>query len=338
MSDEVESLRQTIERADAALVSGSTAAPTVYPTGFDPLDRYLGGGLRGGELTLIGGAQGVGKTTFALQVLRNVVAAGGKALYFSYEHDPETLLVKIIGIEAADHTLGAGFDGITMRQLREVLENVQADTRPLRERLARLPGGAAALDAVYGYGARFQIARAATTETDLTAIRRHLLESVRGDFGPRSIVVIDYLQKVAVPSALPIVEEERVTLIVEGLKDLALEFGVPVVAIVAANAEGIAPGARLRIHHLRGSTALGYEADVILLLNEKFNVVARHHLVYDVGNADRFKSYVVVSLEKNRSGIGGIDLEFRKRFDQGRLEAVGDLVPERLLDERIFIE
>src|SRR5215475_15772606 len=130
---ELESLRQTIERADAALVLGSAAAPTVYPTGFDPLDTYLGGGLRGGELTLIGGAQGVGKTTFALQVLRNVVAAGGSALYFSYEHDSETLLTKIIGIEAAHQTFGAGFDGITMSQLRVVLENAQANTRPLRE-------------------------------------------------------------------------------------------------------------------------------------------------------------------------------------------------------------
>ncbi len=296
---ELESLRQTIERADAAFVAGGAAAPIVYPTGFDPLDTYLGGGLRGGELTLIGGAQGVGKTTFALQVLRNVVAAGGNALYFSYEHDSETLLTKIIGIEAARQTFGAGFDGITMRQLREVLENAESDPRSLRARIARLQGGAAAIDAVYGYGD----VRAATTGTDLATIRRHLLSFARGHFGPHSIVVIDYLQEVVVPSVQPIVEDERVTVVVEGLKDLALEFSVPVVAIVAANAEGIAPGARLRIHHLRGSTALGYEADVVLLLNEKFNVVARHHLVYDVGNADRFKSYIVLSLEKNRSGI-----------------------------------
>jgi replicative DNA helicase len=338
MSDGLESLRQTIERADAALVVGGAAAPTVYPTGFDPLDTYLSGGLRGGELTLIGGAQGVGKTTFALQVLRNIVAAGGKALYFSYEHDPETLLAKIIGIEAACQTFGAGFDGITMRQLREVMENAQADMRPLRARVARLPGGGQALDAVYGYGERFQFVRATTTGTELATIRRHLHGFVEGHFGPHAIVVIDYLQKVAAPGVQPLVEAERVTLVVEGLKDLALEFSVPVVAIVAASAEGIAPGARLRIHHLRGSTALAYEADVVLLLNEKFNVVARHHLVYDVGNADRFKSCIVVSLEKNRSGIAGVDLEFRKRFDQGHIESVGDLVPERLLDERIFTE
>ncbi len=335
---ELESLRETIERADAALVLGSAAAPTIYPTGFDPLDTYLGGGLRGGELTLIGGAQGVGNTTFALQVLRNVVAAGGNAIYFSNEHDSETLLTKIIGIEAAHQTFGAGYDWITMRQLREVLENAQGDTRSFRARIARLPGGDSAFDAVYGYGDRFRLVRAATTGTDLATIRRHLLGLARGHFGPHSIVVIDYLQKVVVPTVHPIVEDERVTPVVEGLKDLALEFSVPVVAIVAANAEGIAPGARLRIHHLRGSTALRYEADIVLLLNEKFNVIARHHLVYDVGNADRFKSYIVVSLEKNRSGIAGVDLEFRKRFDQGHLETVGDLVPERLLDERIFTE
>jgi replicative DNA helicase len=38
---------------------------------------------------------------------------------------------------------------------------------------------------------------------------------------------------------------------------------------------------------MRGAAALAYEADVVLLLNEKFDVVARHHLVYDLGNIDR---------------------------------------------------
>ncbi|HKA68132.1 MAG TPA: DnaB-like helicase C-terminal domain-containing protein, partial [Actinomycetes bacterium] len=134
------------------------------------------------------------------------------------------------------------------------------------------------------------------------------------------------------------VEDERVTLVVEGLKDLALEFGLPVLAVVAADREGTSPGVRLRIHNLRGSTALGYEADVVLLLNEKYDVVARHHLVYDIGNAERFRSYAVVSLEKNRSGVAHVDLEFRKRFEQGRFEADGKLVAERLVDERVFTE
>ena len=51
--------------------------------------------------------------------------------------------------------------------------------------------------------------------------------------------------------------------------------------------------------------------------------MARHHLVYDVGNAERFRNWAVMSIEKNRTGLDQIDLEFRKRFEQGRFEPEG---------------
>src|SRR5215210_2097768 len=41
------------------------------PLGLVPIDRTIGGGLKPGELLLIGGAQGTGKTTMALQMARN---------------------------------------------------------------------------------------------------------------------------------------------------------------------------------------------------------------------------------------------------------------------------
>ena len=37
---------------------------TILPTGFYPLDESLGGGLRSGTLTLLGGIPGVGKATY----------------------------------------------------------------------------------------------------------------------------------------------------------------------------------------------------------------------------------------------------------------------------------
>ena len=52
------------------------------------------------------------------------------------------------------------------------------------------------------------------------------------------------------------------------------------------------------------------------MLNDKYDIVARHHLLYDAGNADRFRQYVILSLEKNRSGLDRIDMQLRKRFDQ----------------------
>ncbi len=45
------------------------------PTGFTPLDDVLNGGLRPGELLVIGGPFGVGKTIWGLQVARNAVSA-----------------------------------------------------------------------------------------------------------------------------------------------------------------------------------------------------------------------------------------------------------------------
>ena len=41
-------------------------------TGFAALDQWIGNGLRQGELLLLGGAPGVGKTTLCLQIARNI--------------------------------------------------------------------------------------------------------------------------------------------------------------------------------------------------------------------------------------------------------------------------
>ena len=109
-------------------------------------------------------------------------------------------------------------------------------------------------------------------------------------------------------------------------------------AVVAADKAGLAQLGRLRIYHLRGSSALAYEADVVLMVNDKYDVVARHHLVYDVGNAERFRAHVVLTIEKNRSGLDKIDLEFRKVFEQGRFDTDGNIVAEQLMDERVYTE
>jgi replicative DNA helicase len=151
------------------------------------------------------------------------------------------------------------------------------------------------------------------------------------------MVVVDYLQKVKLDGGSD-VEAERVTVVVEGLKDLALDAKVPVLAIVAADKEGLETGKRLRAQHLRGSTALAYEADVLLVLAHKYQIIARHHLVFDSGAAERWKDWAVVSVEKNRNGRDGIDLEFRKRFDQSRYEQDGSMVAEKLVDERLYVE
>ena len=275
----------------------------------------------------------MGKTTFALQVLRNVVAGGAPGLYFSFEHDAPTVLERLIAIEAsAQH----GVEAVTLRRIREAMEAMTEQEGGLSRRLAGTAGGVEALATLQGYADRLYVHRASGSDTTVEAIRE-VVGQVQRAHGQAPIVIVDYLQKVFVPAGSEI-EEERVTAIVEGLKDLALDADLPVLAIVAADKEGLVAGKRLRVHNLRGSSALAYEADVVLIMNDKYDVVARHHLVYNVGNAERFRNYVVVTIEKNRSGLDRIDLEFRKRFEQGRFEVDGMPVAEQLVDERVFVE
>ena len=68
---------------------------TDYPT----LDKFAGG-LTKGEITIIGGRPGHGKTTFMINMLSKVLDQGYKAMFFSRELPNSELLKKIICLES----------------------------------------------------------------------------------------------------------------------------------------------------------------------------------------------------------------------------------------------
>ncbi len=329
----MQSLSDVLQRAESRLHGGSHAAPRLWPTGFDPLDHHLTGGFRAGELILIAGPQGLGKTTWALQVGRNVAADGRPVIYFCFEHDPQYLLERLVAMEAGE---GGGFDAPDLRRIRSAFEGVDPRAGGLAERLGNKPGGAEAITRVAAYADHYLLHRSSGRSTSLEVIRS-VVEEVREATGSLPLVVVDYLQKVHVPNGPPI-DDDRITVVVEGLKDLALDLDIPVLAVAAGDKHGVSSGRRMRTANLRGSSAVAYEADCVLMLNNKFDVVARHHLVYDLGSAERFKSWAVLSIEKNRSGVDKVDLEFRTRFDQSRFEQAGAMVSEQLVDERLFVD
>ena len=60
--------------------------------------------------------------------------------------------------------------------------------------------------------------------------------------------------------------------------------------------------------------------------------------MFNTLNAERYRAWAVLTIEKNRSGVDRIDIEFRKRFEQSRFEVDGQPVEEQLVDERVFVE
>jgi replicative DNA helicase len=320
----------SLARTDERMLTGANASGRVWKSGFGGLDPAIGGGFRAGSLILLAGPQGLGKSTFALQIARNIALGGRPAIYFSYEHDPEDITQKLLALEAGELDES---DQVRLNGIRSAFDDLWISS--LERRLEAVPSGIEALEKVATYSEMLFLHRSTGTRTDIEAMEQ-AIQAVRGLTGLNPFVVVDYLQKVKVPGAVD--EEERTTAIVEGLKDLAIDLGTPILAIAAAEKAALETGKRMRATHLRGSSALAYEADIVLVLNNKYDIVARHHLTYDLGNADRFREWAVLTVEKNRFGRDGVVLEFRTRFDQGRYEPAGRAVKEQLIDERIFRE
>jgi replicative DNA helicase len=331
VDSDVHNLTRVLSETDERLRASSEPA-RMWPTGFAALDETLSGGLRAGNLILLTGAQGLGKTTFAVQVSRNVVRAGRHVLYFCYEHDPQSILERVLALEIGELNDPKGGDLVRVRQ---AFEGVDHGVGSLVDRMTDVQGAVPALQKIVDYADRLHVHRSSGNTTSMEVISK-AVDEVWASTGEAPMVVVDYLQKVKDESSE--IEAERVTVVVEQLKDLSLDAKVPVLSIVAADKDGLETGKRLRARHLRGSTALAYEADVLLVLAHKYDVIARHHLVYDSGQAERHKDWAVLTVEKNRNGRDGVDLEFRKRFDQSRYEDDGHRVAEKLVDERMYVE
>jgi replicative DNA helicase len=320
------SLASLLDDTDAKLRRGAAAGASVWPSGFPVLDETLTGGFRSGELVLLGGPQGNGKTTIGLQFVRNVVAAGHTGLVFSYEHEAHTLFERLISMEAADRLPG---EVATVHEIRRALES-DSGGLSLEDVLTPLPGALQAYFALEDAGDRLHI-HESSTGTTLDEIRR-VVEDVTARTGQAPFVLLDYLQKVPVRGS----GEDRISAAAEGLKELALAAGIPVVAVAAAEKDSLVSGRRMRTHDLRGTSALAYESDIVLILSDKVDIVARDHLIYDLGNVQRFRDWSVVTVEKNRHGRAGVELEFGKDFSHGRFHTDGNEVKERLIDERVF--
>lgn len=321
-----------LEQLDDEIREGLAESLVPIPTYFHALDSALNGGVRPGDLVLVGGTPGVGKTIVTLQWARNMALSGVTVIYACYEHEETALLGRLLALEMGD--LPHGEDDSEMERFRLEIQEVAAGSgRGLRDILASGELIRRAYDRVAAYADNLWLVRASGAQTGVEELEDMVIERLQEN---RVVLFVDYLQKVSVRPEPPD-EAEKVTRITEALKDLALTHRIPVISVVAADREGL-KSRRLRLHHLRGSSALAYECDVALILNDKFNCVSKVHLAYDPLRAESFRNFTVFTIEKNRGGPNLVDLEFKKDFLYYRFDPIGDVVAENLIDERIYSE
>jgi replicative DNA helicase len=94
---DISPLSKLMQRVDA-VADGAPALDTIG-TGFPSLDRILGGGLRRGDLVVLGGEVGSGKSALALAIAMRMAQDAAAVAFYSGEMTVERLLERGLAIE-----------------------------------------------------------------------------------------------------------------------------------------------------------------------------------------------------------------------------------------------
>jgi hypothetical protein len=236
-------------------------------------------------------------------------------LYVSEDHDIRTLLMRLLLLEIGELVeAGRDADDPTLRAAVAAALAANGDRdAPVAENLVLRAAKARAV----AYGESMHLHHASSGDIDGPVIER-LLDFPRR--GP-TLLVVDRIPTMADGS-------ESVGM---RLKDLAIRLKVAVIAVVGVGGPALSRR-RIRLADLQGAGALSHTADLVLVLNEKVTAVSRRHTAYDSIQADGFRGQVVLSIEKNRSGPSGIDLNHRKDFSHYRIDPIGSVLEEQLID------
>ncbi|MFL5731983.1 MAG: DnaB-like helicase C-terminal domain-containing protein [Chloroflexia bacterium] len=338
-----QSVMNVIRVMDERVRRGDLAGFEPVATGFAELDQALGGGFTPGQLILLSGPAGVGKTSLMLQIARNM-ALGNRAacLFVCYEHETDYLAQRLVSMESIAVGDGTPSDGLRMRDIAELVarysgkrQGMSAAGPGFTEAISYDPRGVRALQRISRYSQNLHLMKGSSARTTVEALSNSV-QQIRAPGGAAAgkpvVLFVDYLQKVA--STTPHTSEEaRNFEEVEGLKELALDQRIVVVAIAAADVEGL-KAQRLRLQHMLTSAGIAYEADLIILMNEKYDIVDHRHIEYNRHNAEAYHQYVVLSIEKNRAGADMVDLELRKQLQFCHFRTDARRVQEHLVTGR----
>jgi len=232
------------------LASDKGGANKPISTGFSGLDRIISG-LNKSDLILIGARPGVGKTSLALNMARNIGVTGKKVAFFSLEMSNMQIAQRVLGTEAR----------ISSRKLQSG-ELTSSDWVDLTTALSYLKNCELYFDET-----------ANITVPDIKAkVRR--LKNV-------DCVFIDYLGLLA-PSKRSENKVQEIADITRNLKLMAKDLKIPVVCCSQLSRGPEAKSGRVSrkpiLSDLRDSGAIEQDADIVLLLyreayykNEKEN-------------------------------------------------------------------
>jgi replicative DNA helicase len=242
-------------------------------TGFYDLDK-LTAGLHQEELTIIAARPGIGKTAYSIQLMLNIAKKECKCLFVSREMSQIQIAKRILSNIAV-------VDGQKLRFCKSLTdadwEKIGYSLREINE----LP---------------IELNDKLATIQEIRAYCRELKNKDSID-----LLIVDYLQ---LCRSLKKTESRRQEIedISRQLKEISLEFKIPVIALSQLSRESV-KSTEPELNHLRESGSLEQDADNVIFL----------HVPKDTDEAaDSFDIKVIVGKQRN-GPTGYIYLRYRRR-------------------------
>jgi replicative DNA helicase len=263
---------------------------TGLATDFYELDRSTSG-FQKGELIIVAARPSMGKTAFSVNICQNAaVNHGAVVAVFSLEMSKESLLRRMLAAQAwvDQRKLQTGFLG-------------REDHDKLQKALNDLVESKLFIDDTAGISL-----------AEMRAKARRL----RQQNGKLDLIMVDYLQLMTatLPSAGGKRYENRtqeVSAISRGLKALAKELDVPVVALsqLSRSSERRGDDKRPLLSDLRESGSIEQDADVVMFIHRE----AYYNRDEEMSESDRAKSEIIIAKQRN-GPTGTIHLNFISKY------------------------
>ncbi|MBI4458600.1 MAG: replicative DNA helicase, partial [Acidobacteria bacterium] len=274
-----EIFRSSFESIDALHDRGKRV--TGLETGFRKLDDMTRG-LQPSDLIIIAARPSMGKTSFALNIAQHAAIQQKQPVgIFSLEMSREALVLRLLCSEADvdSHKLQTGFAS-------------RDDWTKMAMALGRLAEASIFIDDTPGL-----------TVTEMRAKARRL----KAEHG-LSLLVVDYLQLMGGRTK----EENRtqeISAISRGLKGLAKELNVPLIAISQLSRAPETRGGKPRLSDLRESGQIEQDADLVAMLYREEMATPT--------DANRGRAEIIIAKQRN-GPTGTVELVFLPQFTSFR--------------------
>lgn len=205
---------------------------------------HITGGLMPGDLVIVAARPSMGKTAFSLNALIEAAAGGDPSLMFSYEMSARALAERAVARES----------GVCGTQLKRALLN-QSEWTGIAKAMSKMSPLPLWIDD-----------RGALNIHDLRTAARQWKAQQKVD-DERGVIVVDYLQRVPGTDAREQNRVREIGKISSGLKSMAMELKLPVVALAQLSRRvDERADKRPMLSDLRESGDLEQDADTVMFL------------------------------------------------------------------------